>query len=129
MGRKNGQLQKSVHAQLVFQIAANISYTYIKCKEWTPPGARTTHNFREDDFHTCNFDLKVVGISAKVAGDYAETSFQTWFLFHSSNNRLSALVSRFKMMKSRLRSVECGTLKLMVIVIKRSAAVMGRERF
>lgn len=33
------------------------------------------------------------------------------------------------MMKSRPAGVEYGTLRLMVIVIKRSAAVMGRERF
>lgn len=32
-------------------------------------------------------------------------------------------------MKSHPPAVECGTLRLMVIVIKRSAAVMGRERF
>lgn len=100
-----------------------------KRKEWTALGARPAHNFCTTDSRTANFYLEIKCVSAKVVRHRAETSAQTRFLFHPSNNGLTALVSRFKMMKSRHPGAECGTLRLMVIVIKRSAAVMGRERF
>lgn len=60
---------------------------------------------------------------------YLESLQETRFLFHPSNNRLTAVASRFKVMRSQPIGMECGTLRLMVIVIKRSAPVMGRERF
>lgn len=76
-----------------------------------------------------NLRLKSSAVGSILVRYTAETWPRTRFLFHPSNNSLTALVGRFKMMKSRPSSVECGTLRLMVIVIKRSAAVMGRERF